>query len=240
MTRARLLALALLLAPASVLLLAPAPAAADPLPLSALPAKPARYGQAAGPVPAKVGWDPTRSPVTPGGPLTCLMSTAPAYWIDGDADLGGHLTSLVTDPGQPFWIERLVVRGDAAELERIAASVGQLAIVPSARSRIPLHAVARLDDLVVYAYRWDAKVFLVTRSLPGALVRTDGADGLTEAPECSFVYTQLVVRRGSSQAVQIRGTVPSTGRPYLVDASISKTSRDPEPLLSVTARLLDP
>ena len=35
------------------------------------------------------------------------------------------------------------------------------------------------------------------------------------------------------------GTVPGTGKRYLVDASASQTGRDPEPLLSVTARLVD-
>ncbi len=36
------------------------------------------------------------------------------------------------------------------------------------------------------------------------------------------------------------GVVPCTGKRYLVDASVSQTGRDPEPLLSVTARLLEP
>jgi len=237
MTRAPFLALALLLAPAPALL-SSAPAFADPIPLSSLPAKPARYAQAAGPLPAKITDDRSRYSIAPSGPLTCMIVDGPQYWIDGDAFLEGHWTDLVTDRGVQFGIERLVVRDGAAELERINASIEDRAIVPSARSRIPLHAVAKLDGLVVYAYRWDAKVFLLARSLPDASLRSDGSEGLTSAPECGLVYTQLTVRRGSSQAVQIRGKVPSTGKPYLIDASISQTSRDPDPLLSVTARLL--
>lgn len=41
------------------------------------------------------------------------------------------------------------------------------------------------------------------------------------------------------QPVQIEGTVPATGKRYLVNASVAQTARDPEPLLSVTARLLE-
>lgn len=234
--RAPLLALALL-APALLFALAPAPAAADPLPLSSLPAKPARYTQAAGPVPVTVTVSQDRYSISTEEP-DCLMADVPKYWIDGDGFLEGHWSHVTTYARELFWIERFVVRDGAAELERIRASIVDGVPVPSARSRIPLHAVAQLPGLVVYAYRWDAKVYLVARSLPAALVRTDNRTDLVEGHPCGLVYTELIVRRGSSQAAQIRGRVPSTGKTYLVDASISQTSRDPEPLLSVTARLL--
>jgi hypothetical protein len=218
-------------------LLLPALAAADTTPLSALPARPARYAQAAGAVHVELVTGADVHDVS-GPEAVCLISDPPAYWIDGDGTLDYRYRDAQVGFETPFGIERLVTRKDGAELERIAASVVDGKVVPSARSRIPLHVAARLEGLAVYAYRWDHKVFLLTWSLDGAVLRRDGAAGLEDAPTCRVVTTMMRVRDGSSEPVQIRGRVPATGAPYLVDASVSQTARDPAPLLSVTARLL--
>jgi hypothetical protein len=219
--------------------LAPAPALADPVPLSALPEKPARYAQAEGPLHATVAPSGSEYQIHTTG-SACLAYDMPAYWIDGDASLEGRYPDLQLGDPTPFGIERFVTRGDDAELERVTVSLLYGELVPSARSRISLHAVAKLDGLVVYAYRWNAKVFLLARSTGIALRRRDGGLGLEEAPGCGIALTMLRVRNGASQPVQIQGTVPGTGKRYLVDASVAQTGRDPEPLLSVRARLLDP
>jgi len=233
MTRARILPPAALLAVA----LAPALAAADTTPLSAFPDRPARYAQAAGPVPVTVKPSGSSHDVTVTGSV-CLAVDPPAYWIDGDAAIPGRYAELQVEDGFRFGIERIATRGDVVELERITASILHGELVPSARSRIPLREVARLDGLVVYAYRWGAKIFFLARSAGMAVIRRDGALGLEQAPECGVVYTELRVRdSGASQVAQIRGTVPGTGRPFLVDASVAQTGRDPEPLLAVSARL---
>jgi hypothetical protein len=218
-------------------LFAPAVAAADTTPLSTFPEKPVRYGQAAGSLPAVatvVGSNHTVR-VTGGA---CAIYDPPAYWIDGDAALTGASDELEASDPEPFGLERLVTRGDTVEIERITASIIYGEIVPTARSRIPLHPVAALDGLTVYAYRWGARIFLVTRSSETTFRRRDGGLGLEEAPGCGPVYTTMRLRNGSSQLAQIQGTVPGTGKPYLVDASVTQTGRDPEPLLSVSARLL--
>jgi hypothetical protein len=219
-------------------LLAPAIAAADTTPLSTFPEKPVRYGQAAGSLPAVATVAGSNHTVRVTGGA-CVIYDPPAYWIDGDAALTGPSDELETRDPAPFGLERLVTRGDTVEIERITASVLYGEIVPSARSRIPLYPVARLDSLTVYAYRWGARIFLVTRSSDTALRRRDGGLGLEEAPYCGPVYTMLRIRNGSSQLAQIQGNVPGTGKPYLIDASVTQTGRDPEPILSVTARLLD-
>lgn len=229
--RARLPALALALAVfAAAPLLAPSPAAADAIPLSALPAKPVRYVQAKGPVPVPLTPDNGRFTIT-SDPGVCLAYSTPRYWIDGDPLAESHLDYIWVDPGSTFAIERLVVRGDTAELERIAAVIRYRAIEPTARSRIALLPVAKLDGLVVYAYRWGSKLAVVART-------GDNPDFIP-APTCGVLFAELAVRGGSSRVVQLFGTVPSTGKRYIVNADVSQTSRDPEPLLTVTARLLD-
>jgi hypothetical protein len=221
-------------------LLVPAPAAADTIPLSALPDRPARYAQAAGRVHVEVTAGTEDHDVRGAGSI-CLISDLPAYWIDGDGALDGRYADLRLGAGVPFGIERLVVRRDGgAELERIAAVIEDErgVAVPRARSRIPLHEVARLEGLVVYAYRWAGKVFLLARSLEGALLRRDGGHGFEESL-CGVAVTQMRVRNGASEPVQLEGRIPATGKRYLVDASVSQTGRDPAPLLAVTARLVE-
>ncbi len=220
-------------------LLAPAPARADTIPLSSLPAKPARYTQAAGAAHAAVETEPSFYRIRGDGASVCFVTEAPAYWVDGDGFLDGRTPVLHVGAREPFGIERVVTRGDGAELERITAEVVLGKLEPLARSRISLHAVAKLDGITVYAYRWHTTVYLLAPSLAGASRRRDDRMFMDEAPECAHAYTLLRVRNGASQPVQIRGHVPATGKPFLVDASITQTSRDPEPLLSVTARLLD-
>ena len=219
-------------------LLLPSLAAADTTPLSVFPDKPVRYAQAAGSLPAVATVAGSNHTVRVTGGA-CVIYDPPPYWIDGDAALTGQSDELETGDSSSFGLERLVTRGDTVEIERITASVIYGEIVPTARSRIPLHPVARLDGLTVYAYRWGAQIFLVTRSTGTALRRRDGGLGLEEASYCGPVYTALRLRKGSSQVAQIEGTVPRTGKPYLIDASVTQTGRDPEPLLAVSARLVD-
>jgi hypothetical protein len=221
-------------------LLAPQLARADATPLSALPAKPVRYGQAAGPLHVKVEPDPTYyALVGTGGPV-CFVEEPPDYWIDGDVPLYGRVPELRVGAREPFGIERLLVRGDTAELERITAEAEHGGLSPLARSRITLHEVARLEGLAVYAYRWQSKVVVLARSA-GVPLPPDAEElGMGEPPpECGTVYATLQVRNGSSRVTQIHGTIPGTRKRFLVDASVSQTGRDPEPLLSVTARLLE-
>jgi len=233
--RACLLALPLLAA------LAPAAARAETLPLSALPEKPARYAVAAGKLYVEVrsySVDRQISDMAAEGAV-CLVSNTPAYWIDGDSPVEGRFTTFSYDSGSTFGVERLIERADGAELERIAVHTARRYLMPKGRSRIPLHVVAKLDGLTVYAYRWGSQVYLIARSTEEASVRTDGNSGLLGGTECGVLYAMLRVRNGSSEVAQIRGVVPRTGRRFLVDASVSQTGRDPEPLLSVTARLVE-
>ncbi|HWO20771.1 MAG TPA: hypothetical protein VNO30_18520 [Kofleriaceae bacterium] len=223
--------------------LAPALAAADIALLSALPEKPVRYAQAPGPIAAVVApFSPTRDSsghevrATGAG---CLVYDPPKYWIDGEGDLMRRYPEMEIGDPTPFGIERLVTRGDTAELERVIANVVFGELVPISRSRITLREVATLPGLAVYAYRWGANVYLITRSSSDPVRRRDGGTGLEDSIGCGTVMTTLRLRGGSSELAQIRGTVPATGKRYVIDASVVQTGRDPEPLLSVVARLVD-
>jgi hypothetical protein len=225
--------------------LAPARAAADTVPLSALPEKPVRYAQAPGPIPAVVApFHPGRdgsSYEIRGTGSACLVYDPPKYWIDGEGDFGHRYPELEVGDPTPFGIERLVARGDTAELERLIVNVLYGELVPISRSRVTLHEVAKLEGLSVYAYRWGTNIYLVTRSSGEPLVRRDGGVGLDESIGCGTISTTLRLRGGgSSQLAQIRGTVPGTGKRYVIDASAVQTGRDPEPLLSVVARVISP
>jgi hypothetical protein len=235
--RACLLALPL----AFALALAPAAAAAEAIPLSTLPETPARYATAAGKVHAEVRGYASSTADVAAAPPVCLIPAPPRYWIDGDADAaGGRFSTFSFDRGTTFGVERLAIRGDAAELERVVVRTLGRELAPEARSRISLLTVAKLDGLAVYAYRWHAQVYLIAQSTDDTAVRTVGHTELMGAAECGVNYALLWVRNGSSEVAQIFGRIPRTGKRYVVDASVSQTGRDPEPLLAVTARLIEP
>jgi hypothetical protein len=231
----------LLLALPLAVALAPAAASAETFPLSALPEKPARYAVAEGKLHIEVrGYSVDRkvSDIATEAPV-CLVSNPPAYWIDGDSSVEGRFTTFSYDSGSIFGVERLVERGGTAELERISVRTQRRYLDPTGRSRISLHVVGKLDGLTVYAYRWASQVYLIARSSEEASVRTDGSGNLLGGTECGVLYTMLRVRNGSSEVAQIHGVIPHTRKRYLVDASVSQTGRDPEPLLSVTTRVIE-
>ncbi|MDB4953414.1 MAG: hypothetical protein JWO36_983 [Myxococcales bacterium] len=166
-------------------------------------------------------------------------------WSLGRDDLDRGQRNQAGYSKDTFGLERLVVHGTTAELERTVVA-GTDPGVATHRGHIPLVVVARADDLVVYAYRHRATVFLVTPTHGnGQSTFEDGQDwdpGLVERwTDCPYVIARVVISRdGASKPAQLSGTIEGAhGGSYRVDASITQTSRDPEPLLSVVVRFID-
>jgi len=170
----------------------------------------------------------------------CLVEAPPKYWTSGGGDMGARSASLDGEIG----IERLVEAGEGAYLERTRTRPAPgNKLVALERGRIALLPVARVDGLTVYAYRRDGSVFVVARAVPTeslGFVRSDARSYKFANVDCAIASTQMRLRNGSSEPMQIEGVIPSSRRNYLVDASVSKTSRDPEPLLSVVVRVVKP
>ena len=173
-------------------------------------------------------------------PPYCLVSDFPEHWTSGADDLDMDrrgASGWITSRG----IERLIVRDNGdAELERTQLDPD---LTPIERGHIPLHRVASIDEHhAVYAYHFHDQVFVIAESTSDVLLRFDSEGqtsgrGVTRAQNCGYAITQVRIAKGSSQAAQISGGFDT--QHYLIDTSITQTSRDPEPLLSVTARVID-
>ena len=167
-------------------------------------------------------------------------------WSIGNDEVDFGWRNLSGSSGNGLGIERLVVHGQRAELDRSVVG-GYNPTVATDRGHIPLVVVARIDDLVVYAYRSGKTIFLVTPTTGPAGVdfesgRPEWGPGLVHRDtNCSYAITQIPVPQdGLGASGQITGSLQGVhGGSYRVDASVTKMSRDPEPLLSVTARFVD-
>jgi hypothetical protein len=222
-------------------------AAADVTPLSRLPSQPARVEHGGGgALPKGVSlfnhwYQPSVQLELQVVAPYCGFKSIPPDWSKGDGDIAlGQLERefdefIRSKPDGTIGLERLIEHDGHAELERITVSATPYPPEVD-RSRIALAPVGRLDETVIYAYRYGDNVFLVARARPTADVRFgsifgDAEDGVD--PRCGLALPQLRLDGVSSENVRILDSHPPCTR---IDASISKTSRDVEPLLAVTAR----
>jgi hypothetical protein len=220
-------------------------ASADVTPLSALPSRLPRVETEGLTLPAKtleyldMGSSDSRD-VRVHGPY-CGVRILVEQWTAGAGDLDAERRYSEVDvsgPNPRFGLERLVERDGGAVLERTlvdASGVG----VPIERARIALRAVGRIGDTIIYAYRRGDRVFVIAPSAGQNSVRFDSREpgsgrGVSRGSNCAFAITQLRVGGTSSQLGQITGN--DARGCYLISASLTKLSRDPEPLLAIAAR----
>ncbi len=187
----------------------------------------------------------------------CLRSADPADpWRSG--------LLFPTGPTERFVIERLIP-GDAPVLDRVL--VDGSASFPRARVtghvRVPLAEIAREGDIAVYAYRSAKAVhFFVPRGFNDPRDGFDGDGRVDGRFQCGFVSADLDLPNGSlvtsltgprpmrederwisdMSAVTTPRVARSTDAPpapaFVVNLSVSRVSRDPEPLVSVMLRVV--
>ena len=222
----------------ALVLVSIAPAAAAPIALSEVPAARVRLATP-GALPDSMYVDATYIRVSDDA-KGCFVRSPNKSWLDGNTDLeedGRYRWAYSTDQ---FGYERLVVRGGKTALERTRIDFASGALGVSARSYVALAPIAKVGTVDIYTYRFGKRVFLIVPTADNqATVAYDHAEPGTGHidMECGYGITALRVRAdGSSQAIRLSGKLP-TGKPYQIDASISKSSRDPEPLLSITTRV---
>jgi len=224
---------------ALALALVPGIAAAERVPISALP-QGVQLAREKLPVPADLSRDDQGQLVTPRGCFAPYLQGL-EHWTEGGDELDMrwrvHEVSVGKDP---VGLERLEQRGSAMVLERTKLALEDDKLVALERGRIALRPVGEVAGVVVYAFRRADHVLLVALTGGQGSMRSDSelAANPNRGADCWLVTTEMYVVNGSSQAVQMMGSVPGSPAYFVIDASVSKTSRDREPLLSVTARKL--
>ena len=233
----------------------PAAHAASSEPLSAL--------QSLAPVVAPKGdppeFDGVDVTVKPSGSSTWVEVRAKAGSCFAYSDFGYTLDTTYGESSraQPRKMDLLRLRERAGsfvlERTRIELAVATGKATLEGRSSVPLTEVARSPggEVVVWAYREGREVVIVSRTAGEA----HGAHSPRPSPEegtssafssrCPFAVARLDARAPEAGTVaQIVGRLPARGQGrdrvsprFVIDASVARTSRDPEPVLSVRVRL---
>jgi hypothetical protein len=151
---------------------------------------------------------------------------------------------------------RLVEKDDKAtyQLTRVHFDPPSGTLTATSRWAVELTEIARTPaGVVVWAYRDGKDVVVLARNVDGGVASRPPAGG-DDAPfpfvsvdGCAFAATRLDGRKPESGAVaQLAGSLPARGTGkekvvprFIVDASLSRVTRDPEPRLAVRVRLQD-
>lgn len=179
----------------------------------------------------------------------CLSTTEGGYrWM---SSWGTSAKGTASD----LDLDRLVEKDGKATLERTRLHFDptDASLTTRGRSQVELHEIARTPaGVVVWAFRDGRDVVLLARNVergiesrrPGA---EDGVFPFVSSDGCPFAGARLDARKPESgTVVQLIGSLPAVGTGkekvvprFLVDASLSRVGRDPEPVLAVTVRMRD-
>ena len=178
----------------------------------------------------------------------CLAQKELGYrWV-------GTSGSSSSSDGEDFDLDRLIEKDGTVTLERTRVRFEPLfgTITASGRSHVELKEIARTSaGIVVWAFREDhAVVVLAKRVERGVeshqLASEDGGIPFVSADGCPFAGGRLDARKPDAGALlQLAGALPAEGTgkdritpKFIIDASLSRVARDPEPLLAVRVRML--
>lgn len=120
-------------------------------------------------------------------------------------------------------------------------------IAPTGRAQVELTEVARTQngEVVVFAYRDGSNIVLLARGAESGtesrtLAGDSGMVAFVSADGCNFSGVRLDARKPEGGTVAQMAVVvkvdAKNSRRFLVDASLSKVARDPEPKLAVRIR----
>jgi hypothetical protein len=184
-------------------------------------------------------------------------STARGYCF-ATSDSGPRWTSTwgLRSRGQAEEIDldRFVERDGKATFERTRVVLDPKTgtVTAKGRSSVELQEIVRgPEDVVAWAYRDGKDIVILARHAERGVEsrrKTNDDDGsfpFVSADECPFAGVRLDARKPDAGAfVQLSGSLPAKGKGkervvprFVIDASLSKVARDPEPLLAVRVRV---
>ncbi|MDF2693024.1 MAG: hypothetical protein K0S65_1407 [Labilithrix sp.] len=227
--------------------------AGDKAPVSSLPALPSVHDRTEPPKGHGVPGLVMKEHAGVGRSYTELIaSTAQGYCIVNQ-EFGLRLESSTTwteKDANELW--RLVEKDGKATFERTrfsASSSGGLWV--KSKTSLELSEVSRANGVIVWGFRDGSDVILLARGATGGReVRPQKPE--EEGPsflssDCTFGAARLSTTMAKTGTLaQMRGSLPPVGEgkakitpQFVVDSSLAKLSRDPEPVLAVRVRRFD-
>jgi hypothetical protein len=230
--------------------------AGDKAPLSALPVLPAPHDRTEPPKDYGVPGLVVKEHASAARSYTELAAaTGQGYCIVGrEFGLRLEATARPSERDQDaheLW--RLVEKDGKATFERTRFEVASdlTSAWVKSKTSIELREVARANGVTVWGYRDGSDVVLLSRGADGGRETRpkkdtdDFFDFVSSGCTFGAVRLSLATAKAGSLA-QLHGTLPPVGEgkskvvpQFVVDSTLAKFSRDPEPVLSVRVRLID-
>jgi hypothetical protein len=171
-------------------------------------------------------------------PYSLRLTNESAFESTNEDDEASFLVHLVRTDGKAM-----------LEKQRFSFDPRSGAFAAGARVSVALTEVASADGVVVWAYREGPHVVLVTRGYESGFDsprrREDDAGQFVGVDGCPYGLARLDA--GAAQAgasAELVGSMPTQGKGkdavtprFIVDASLARLSRDPEPVLTVRVRV---
>ncbi len=182
----------------------------------------------------------------------CIVSSASQQsWL-------GSFGSASASPTVDLELQRLIEKDGSATLERTRVHFDppSATITATGRSHVSLKEVARTPDgNAVWAYREGRQIVVLAKNVRAGL---DATKTTTQSPDgdvvpsivvdgCSYAGMRLDARKPEAGSIaQLTGVLPAVGRGkartepvFVINASLSRVARDPEPLLAVRVTVLE-
>jgi hypothetical protein len=149
-------------------------------------------------------------------------------------------------------LDRLVEKDGTAMLERTRVVFRPMygTVTATGRSQVKLTEVTRTaSGIVVWAFREDKAIVILARRATGGVeghqLAEEGQGSFVSADGCAFAGARVDARKPESGSfAQLTGSLPPEGTgkdrvtpTFIIDASVSRVTRDPEPMLSVRVRM---
>lgn len=185
------------------------------------------------------------------------VSTSRGYCLRFGDEVSISASRGTTGASAPEDLEvlRFIEKDSEASLERVRFRFqpSTEAVEVQGRSRVDLREVARsAQGVTVWGFREGADVYLLARAAQSgiAVPKRSDDDGGGErflGSDCTFGLTRLTTNAPAAGTIaQLSGNLPPRGEGkskvsphFTIDASVSRLSRDPEPMLAVRIRVKD-
>jgi hypothetical protein len=186
-----------------------------------------------------------------------LASTGRGYCLssgEGGARWMSTYGSSSRSSAEDLDLDHLVEKDGKVTLERtrVHFDPADATLTATGRSQVELHEITRTAaGIVVWAFRDGRDIVVLARNVERGMEsprpQQDGTFPFISSDGCPYAGARLDARKPEAGTIaQLTGALPAQGTGkdkviprFMIDASLSRVSRDPEPMLAIRVRVRD-